>query len=72
MLVKVRVSPGARREKVEKTKEGFAVSVREEAQDNAANERVREIVARECRVPLSAVRLMKGHRSPSKTFAIGS
>lgn len=70
MLVKVRVIPDSRREKVDKTSSGLIVTVREEAQGNQANDRVRAIVAREHRVPLSAVRLMKGHRSPSKIFAI--
>lgn len=70
MLVTIRVTPSARREKVEKTARGFTIAVREDAQDNRANDRVREIVARELGVPISTVRMVKGHHSPVKTFAI--
>lgn len=70
MLVRVRVTPGARREKMEKTTDGFAIAVREKAERNEANERVRAILAREFGVPLSAVRMKTGARSPAKTFEI--
>lgn len=70
MLVKVRVRPGARREKVEKTAQGFSIAVREKAERNEANERVRAILAREYGVPVSAVRMKTGAHSPVKSFSI--
>lgn len=72
VLVKVRVTPGSRRERIERTPQGWRISVREPAERGAANERAREIIAREHGVPLSAVRLAKGHHSPVKIFSIGA
>ncbi len=69
-MVKVRVSAGARHEKVERTARGFRIDVREPAADNRANVRVRELLAIEYGVPERAVRLVSGHHAPSKTFTI--
>lgn len=70
MYVKVRVCPGAKREEVVKKGEVFCMSVREPAERNCANNRVRELLARALRVQLSAVRLIAGHRSSSKVFSV--
>ena len=71
MLIRVRVTPGARREVVREREPGvLEISVREPAAGNAANTRVRELVSLYCKVPLKAVRLMTGARSPSKKFSV--
>ncbi len=70
MLIKVRVKAGAKNERVEKTRDRFDISVRERAEGGAANERVLYLLARELSVPIKRLRLVKGHRSPSKTFEI--
>ena len=71
MYLKVIVSAGAKKEKIEKVKNGgLAISVREPARQNLANKRVREILAEHFGVPLSSVRLLSGHRSPRKLFSI--
>lgn len=71
MEVRVRVRAGARREKLEKLSEhSFAISIREEARGNAANQRVIELVALQFKVPVVAVRIVRGHRSSSKVLAI--
>jgi len=71
MYVKVRVEAGARRERVEEvSKNSFRISVREPAEDNAANRRVRELIAAQYGVSLKAVKIFTGHRSPSKLLAI--
>lgn len=71
MRVRVRVHPGARRERMEEIKPGvFEVAVREEAERNEANERVRTLLARHFHVTLRAVRLVSGRRSSSKSFEI--
>ena len=78
MYLKVFVTPGARRERVEvhpaKSGEGetLAIAVREPAAGNRANERVREIVAARLNVPAGAVRILTGHRSRSKMISITS
>ncbi|MEK7479817.1 MAG: DUF167 domain-containing protein [Patescibacteria group bacterium] len=71
MLVKVRVTPSARREVVSvREPDILEISVREEAAGNAANTRVRELVAMHYKVPLKAVRLVTGARSTSKKFNV--
>lgn len=72
MYLKVFVTPGARREKVEEKGEMLLISVKEPAAGNHANRRVRELVALRLGVALGHVRLLTGHRSRSKMLSIGS
>lgn len=72
MYIKVFVTPGAKREKIEEKGEEFLISVREEAQGNRANDRVREIVAERTGAPLGKVRILTGHRSRVKMISISS
>lgn len=71
-IVKVRVTADAKRELVERHARGLRIAVREPAEGNRANARVRELVARERGVPLARVSLVAGHHSPSKTFLVRS
>ncbi|MHB1163030.1 MAG: DUF167 domain-containing protein [Minisyncoccota bacterium] len=70
MYIKVFVTPGAKREKVEETGETLLIAVREPAMGNRANDRVREIVAMRLHVPLGKVRILTGHRSRAKMLSI--
>jgi len=70
MYIKVLVTPGAKREKVEEKGETLLVSVREPASGNHANTRVREIVAMRVGKPLAKVRILTGHRSRAKMISI--
>ncbi len=71
MYIHVKVRAGAKKELLETLSAGrFAVSVREKAERNMANERVREIVARQYGVPVGKIRLISGHHSPSKIFSV--
>ena len=70
MYIKVFVTPDARRESVEEKGETLAISVREPAQGNRANERVREIIALRLHVPLGKVRILTGHRSRGKMLSV--
>ncbi len=70
MYIKVLVTPGARREKVEEKGEALVVSVREPASGNRANDRVREIIAMRVGKPLGSVRILTGHRSRVKMISI--
>jgi uncharacterized protein YggU (UPF0235/DUF167 family) len=70
MYLKIFVTPGAKREKVEEKGETLLISVREPATGNRANTRVREIIARQQGVPLGNVRILTGHRSRAKMVSV--
>ena len=71
MYVKVRVTAGAKKEALERVSvDTFKVSVKEPAERNMANTRVRELMAREFAVPVAKVKLVSGHHSPSKILSI--
>jgi len=71
MNIKVRVKANARKENFEAlSNTSFAISVREKAEGNAANHRVRALVALHFKVPAKAVRIISGHRSPRKMLSI--
>ena len=69
--VKVKVVAGAKKERLEEEKEGvFTIAVRERAERNEANTRVRELVAEYFAVPMGKVRMVTGHHGPTKRFEI--
>lgn len=71
MYVRVSVTPGARKERVTKNSDTeCTISVREPAERNLANMRVRHVLAEMYGVRLSDVHLVSGHRSPRKIFDI--
>lgn len=71
MYIKVNVTARAKRESlVVKSKDKLLVKVTEPAKQNLANRRVRELVATHCGVPLSKVKIISGHHSPSKMLSV--
>lgn len=72
VLVRVKVTPDAKRELIERDGESFVISVREPREHNLANKRLREIIASEMDTALPRVRLIKGHRSSNKVFTVTS
>ena len=48
----------------------FRVAVREPAERNQANVRTRELLATYFGLPVGRVRIVNGHHSPSKLFAV--
>jgi uncharacterized protein YggU (UPF0235/DUF167 family) len=70
MFIKVFVTPGAKKDKVESKGDMLLISTRELASGNRANLRVRELVAERLGKPLSAVRILTGHRSRGKMLSI--
>ena len=72
MYIKVFVTPGAKREKVEEKSETLVISVREPASNNLANTRVREIIAMRVGKPVEKVRILTGHRSRAKMISISN
>lgn len=71
MFIKVKATPKAKKEKIEKTGDfSFAISVKEPSERNLANTRIRELLALELNVPIGKVRIVSGHTSPSKMFKV--
>jgi uncharacterized protein YggU (UPF0235/DUF167 family) len=71
MYIKVHVVPGARREKViQEDDTTLSISVREPAERNMANMRVKEILAQKYGISIGCVKILTGHHSPSKMFVI--
>jgi len=72
MYLSVRVVAGAKKEKVEKVGENrLKIEVKQPAKQNLANKRVLELIAAYLKVPVSKVRMINGHQSPSKLFSVG-
>jgi len=70
MYLKVFVTPGAKKEKVEKKGKTLAIAVKEPATGNRANTRVREIIAERFKKPVGKVWILTGHRSRSKMVSV--
>lgn len=71
MYIKVKVIPSASREKIEKKQDDrYVISVKEPAERNLANNKLKEILAQIYNVPNSSIRIVSGHHSPSKIFSI--
>ncbi len=69
MYIKVKVTPGAKKEIIDKlSDEHFVISIREKAKQNLANNRILEIFRR--MYPNTSVRIISGHHSPSKIVSI--
>ncbi|MBM3272600.1 DUF167 domain-containing protein [Candidatus Kaiserbacteria bacterium] len=70
-LVRVRVTAGAKREQVEQHMDGsFTITVKERAEANAANTRIRTIVSERLGVPLQSVQIQSGQQKGSKLVRI--
>ncbi len=71
MYVRVHVKAGAKKEHVEiHERTVFSLSVKEPAERNLANGRIRALVAEHFQVPVSRVRIVSGHQSPHKMLAL--
>ncbi|OGD66981.1 hypothetical protein A2Z61_01800 [Candidatus Campbellbacteria bacterium RIFCSPLOWO2_02_35_12] len=71
MYIKIKVTADAKKEKFEqKSEDLFEIAVKEKAKQNMANERAREIVARHFGIIKEKVRIISGHRSPSKIISV--
>jgi uncharacterized protein YggU (UPF0235/DUF167 family) len=71
MYIHITVTAGARKENFQKINEDhFEISVKEKAQRNEANTRVLELMARHFKVPKNKVRIINGHRHPSKLLVV--
>ena len=71
MYIRVNAQPGAKKELVSRiSADRYEISVREPAEQNMANRRIRTLVARELGLPETAVRMISGHQSPHKIFSV--
>jgi uncharacterized protein YggU (UPF0235/DUF167 family) len=69
--IHVKVKAGVKKESfVQKTEDSFEISVKEKRERNEANTRVLELVANHFKVPINKVRIVNGHRHPSKLLVI--
>ncbi|OGI95652.1 hypothetical protein A2917_03460 [Candidatus Nomurabacteria bacterium RIFCSPLOWO2_01_FULL_42_17] len=66
-----KVVASARRESFKvKSEDHFEISVREKAERNMANNRVISLVAEHFKVPVNKVRIINGHKHPSKLLVV--
>ncbi len=71
MYIKVRVITDAPKEVIQKNEDGIIeMYIREPAERNLANKKVLEIIRN--MYPHQAVRMIKGHHSPSKMILVGT
>lgn len=69
--IRVRVTTNAKKDSVTKKEEGvFEVTVRDAAQQNAANDKVLQLIAGAMGKTLKQVRIVSGHHASSKRIAI--
>jgi uncharacterized protein YggU (UPF0235/DUF167 family) len=71
MYVRVAVYPGSKKESV--TPQGehrFEMKVKEPAERNLANVRVKELLAEVYKIEVKQVRLVSGHQNSRKIFAL--
>jgi uncharacterized protein YggU (UPF0235/DUF167 family) len=69
-IIRVKVRAGARKESFVEKGGGFEAAVKEPAEQNRANARVIELLARHLSIPPKRIRIIAGHRSPNKSFSI--
>lgn len=73
MRVGVKVVSGAKKEAVEEVNGTWLkVSVKEKPKHGAANARVIKLVAKHLKVPVKVVRIVRGHRTPSKILEVAT
>lgn len=71
MYVRVNASPNAKKERITKLSEDkYEIAVREPAERNMANARIKTVLALELGLPEGKLRLISGHQSPHKIFSV--
>lgn len=70
MYIKIRVIPSSKREVINKIdEENYEIKVKQEPKNNAVNKRLIEIM-RDVYKQAKIIRIISGHRSPSKIISI--
>ena len=69
--IHVKVTAGVRKESFkQKNQDHFEISVREKAERNMANKSALSAMAAHLKLPPRSVRLVSGHRQPSKIISV--
>jgi len=69
-LLRVHVTAGAKKETFSEEGGLVTVAVKEKAEKNMANVRVRELIAEHYHIPLGAVKIITGHHFPKKIVSV--
>ena len=71
MYIKIKVTPEAKKEKLEqKSDELFEISVKEKAKQNMANKRIQELIAEHFGIMKRDVRIISGTGRPLKLLVL--
>ncbi len=71
MYIRVKVAPSAKKESFKQINEDhFEISVKEKAERNLANNRILELLSLHFRLPKGKIRIVNGHRSPTKLLVV--
>lgn len=71
MLLHIKVKAGSKKDSVlKKSETSYVVSVKEEARENMANKKMLALMAETLSVPVSIIRLITGHHTPSKIIEV--
>lgn len=71
MYIRVEARPNSRKESILQSDEKtYTVSVKEPAEQNMANKRIREMLAEHLEIPIGKIKMISGHRSSRKIFTI--
>lgn len=71
MYIHVKVTAGASKESLkQKSADHFEVSVKEKAERNMANDRVLELLSEHFKISSKKIRIVNGHRHPSKLLIL--
>ena len=71
MIIRVKVQARSKVDKITAiSKDKFLVQTQEPAKEGRANTKVKFLLADYFRLPLSKVRLLRGHHQPNKLFEI--
>lgn len=71
MYIRVKVSPNSKKEVFKQINEDhFEISVKEKAERNLANDRIIELFSAHYGLPKGKIRIVNGHRSPTKLLVV--
>ena len=71
MLIKVKVFPGSKKEKIiKKSQDSFEIKVKEKPIKGLANKEVIKVLASYFNIPESKIKLIKGFKQRNKIFEI--
>ncbi|PJE50497.1 MAG: hypothetical protein COV29_03760 [Candidatus Yanofskybacteria bacterium CG10_big_fil_rev_8_21_14_0_10_36_16] len=71
MLIKVRVLPKSKQNKViQKSEDGFIIETKEKPEQGSANTKVKELLASFLKISENNIRLIKGSKTRNKIYKI--